>query len=42
MGVTLDLFLNAVSAGLLLGGFYAAVSVGVAISSTTASGSTRS
>ena len=32
MGVTLDLFLNAVTAGLLLGGFYAAVSVGVAIS----------
>ena len=32
MGVTFDLFLNAVTAGLLLGGFYAAVSVGVAIS----------
>jgi len=32
MGVTLDLLLNAITAGLLLGGFYAAVSVGVAIS----------
>ncbi|HZL60334.1 MAG TPA: branched-chain amino acid ABC transporter permease [Stellaceae bacterium] len=32
MGVSLDLLMNAVIAGLLLGGFYAAVSVGVAIS----------
>jgi branched-chain amino acid transport system permease protein len=32
MGVTLDLLLNAITSGLLLGGFYAAVSVGVAIS----------
>ena len=32
MGVTLDLLFNAITSGLLLGGFYAAVSVGVAIS----------
>lgn len=32
MDVTLDLTLNAVLSGLLLGGFYAAVSIGVAIS----------
>ena len=32
MGVTFDLFLNAVIAGLLLGGFYAAVTAGVSIS----------
>ncbi|HUE19272.1 MAG TPA: branched-chain amino acid ABC transporter permease [Stellaceae bacterium] len=32
MGIQLDLLLNAISAGILLGGFYAAVSVGVAIS----------
>ena len=29
--ITLDLFLNAVTAGILLGGFYAAVSLGIAI-----------
>ena len=32
MDVTLDLLMNAIISGLLLGGFYAAVSVGVAIS----------
>ena len=32
MAVSLDLLMNAVISGLLLGGFYAAVSVGVAIS----------
>jgi branched-chain amino acid transport system permease protein len=32
MGVTLDLAVNAIVAGLLLGGFYAAVTVGVTIS----------
>ena len=32
MDVSLDLTLNAILSGLLLGGFYAAVSVGVAIS----------
>ena len=32
MDVSLDLLLNAVISGLLLGGFYAAVSLGVAIS----------
>jgi branched-chain amino acid transport system permease protein len=32
MAVSLDLFMNAIISGLLLGGFYAAVSVGVAIS----------
>ena len=31
MGVSLDLLLNAIISGLLLGGFYAAVSIGVAI-----------
>ena len=31
MDVSLDLLLNAVISGLLLGGFYAAVSIGVAI-----------
>ena len=32
MEVSLDLFLNAVVAGILLGGFYAAVSIGISIS----------
>ena len=32
MDVSLDLLMNAVISGLLLGGFYAAVSIGVAIS----------
>src|SRR4029450_4235605 len=32
MGVPLDLLINAIIAGLLLGGFYAAVTVGVSIS----------
>ena len=32
MDVSLDLFMNAVISGLLLGGFYAAVSIGVGIS----------
>ena len=32
MAVSLDLLMNAVISGLLLGGFYAAVSIGVAIS----------
>ena len=31
MDVSLDLLLNAIISGLLLGGFYAAVSIGVAI-----------
>ena len=32
MDVSLDLFLNAIAAGILLGGFYAAVSIGISIS----------
>src|SRR5262245_54880685 len=32
MGVPLDLLINAIIAGLLLGGFYAAVTVGISIS----------
>ena len=32
MGIPLDLFINAIIAGLLLGGFYAAVTVGISIS----------
>lgn len=32
MDVSLDLFMNAIISGLLLGGFYAAVSIGIAIS----------
>ena len=32
MGIPLDLLINAIVAGLLLGGFYAAVTVGVTIS----------
>ena len=32
MGVSLDLVINAAVAGLLLGGFYAAVTIGISIS----------
>ena len=32
MGVSLDLLINAAVAGLLLGGFYAAVTIGISIS----------
>ena len=32
MGVTTDLFINAIIAGILLGGFYAAVTIGISIS----------
>ena len=32
MGISLDLFGNAVISGLLLGGFYAAVTIGITIS----------
>ena len=32
MGIPLDLLMNAIVAGLLLGGFYAAVTVGISIS----------
>src|SRR4026207_1771488 len=32
MGIPIDLLLNAIIAGLLLGGFYAAVTVGISIS----------
>ncbi len=32
MGIPLDLLSNAIVAGLLLGGFYAAVTVGISIS----------
>ena len=32
MGVTTDLLINAIIAGILLGGFYAAVTIGISIS----------